>query len=191
MAGAVKHGVRIGQFPAPEAFGYIIEAPPEFIAAGAKLRLGGLFHPIGGIGGRWGSWEQAILIQQDDAEAIPKGIGGRGRLHMQIQPIPIGQLDQPAIAAVEIHAQAEVAVDRLGALQIQALAEAVDPVRVGIERAGLPHDVDDIVIAEQIAPGMGIGAGTVLADGADARICAGFPDDQLQHFFFAAHGETS
>ena len=35
----------IGQFQAPQAFGYMIEAPPELAATGAKLCLGGLLYP--------------------------------------------------------------------------------------------------------------------------------------------------
>ena len=58
----------IGQFPAPQAFGCSIEAPPELAATGAKLCLGGLLYLIGGIRRRRGRGKEAIFIQQDQLQ---------------------------------------------------------------------------------------------------------------------------
>ena len=59
----MDHVLNIGDLTPPQALGYVIEAPPKFVAGGKILFLCGTGHPVAFVRGGRNSRQNSFLIK--------------------------------------------------------------------------------------------------------------------------------
>ena len=109
---------------------------------------------------------------------------------MQIHPVPIFKLNQPAIACVKIRGQPIPAIYFVWALHIQSFSKTIDPAFVFVKRLILSHDIDDIVVLKNILGRVRICPRAVHVDGTNALVLFCCAEDQIKHFLLCAQTIT-
>jgi len=58
------------------------------------------------------------------------------------------------------------------------------------QKAGFPHDVDNVIILKDILWRIGVGTGAVHIDGTDALVLPGRVQNQVGHLLLRSHDNT-
>ena len=176
----MNHIHYIEKFLPPKSLRHVIQTPPELITGKIKLLFRRLFHPINLIRGRLCFRQDTILIYQYtiDFKAALYRLHGTD---MQIQPVSIRKLHQPAITV--FHIRTEIyAIFRI--LHKQPFPESVNPLPVLTKGFSLVYNIYHIVILKNILGNVRVNAGSFQIRRPDTRILFCSFYNQIKHFFF-------
>ena len=139
------------------------------------MRAVGLFYPKIRIRRRRHGGQQAVLIQQDFAQAVrADGLLGIGNaLHMQINPVAVRKLHQPAVAVCQIRLIAQQQAGLLRQVHIEPFAKAVNPCCILDKGKRFPHDIHNIIILKKILRRIRVCSGAIHINGPDPFILTG------------------
>ena len=170
----VYHMLHIGHLPAPKPFCNIVKAPPKLIAGTNIFLLRRLFYKISRIVGFRDLGQDAVLVEQNFAQGIIKNplLRVRDGFHMQVDPVPVCELHQPAVRFCRINSFIRKKLRKfVRALHIQDFSKhALRPVPVFYKAFGFTHNITHIIILKNIPGCIRVRPRTVYVDCADALV---------------------